>query len=61
MLKGKIEEELIINGERVPVREKFGLLAGKKIEISGGLPFEVKIYCFTHNWNKEKMADFYKC
>ena len=37
------------------------MLAGKKIEISGGLPFEVKIYCFTHNWNKEKVADFYKC
>ena len=53
-------EKLIINGQLRSLDEKIGILSGRKIKVEG-IPFEINVYCFTHNWEKNKVTNYYSC
>lgn len=61
MLKGKIADTLTINERPAGLTDRLGLLAGQAIKISGGIPFEQKVYCYTYGWEKGKSSPFYLC
>ena len=59
-IQGDIPQKLIINGQLRWLDEKVGALSGKKIKVEG-IPFEINVYCFTHNWQKNKVTNYYSC
>lgn len=61
MLQGKLGETIDVNGRPVSLTSRFGLLAGDTIRIDKGIPFEVKVYCYTHGWEKGKVGAFFTC
>lgn len=59
-IQGSIPEQLMINGQMRDLNDKIGVLSGKKLRVEG-IPIEINTYCFTHDWDKSRVTNFYSC